>query len=388
MASLRSLIIFVAIFALILGVTHFYLYARIAYYLQPDPFQSAALAWGFVGVTLLVVIALPLSHLLPRRPASLISWMTYPWMGLSLLLLTGFLAADLMWLTLNIVGAVTGSAPSSGLQNDFGLAALSLVGALSLYALWNGMRPAYVRSFDVTLKKLPPSLDGLRLIQITDLHVGPMLGGAWLRRVVDQVNALEADIIAVTGDLVDGAVSELSAHVAPLGDLKAKHGAYFVTGNHEYYSGVDAWCEHIQSLDVRVLRNERVTLSVDGHALDIAGVDDWSSAHFPGKGHDLGAALEGRDNEKPLILLAHQPLAMHEAMEKGVDLQLSGHTHGGQIWPFSYLVRLQQPVVEGFFTYLDGDFQLYVSPGTGYWGPPMRLGTRAEITHITLRAAT
>lgn len=386
MPKLRDVMKLLTIFSLILGAVHFYLFARICYYLQLEPTYTHLLGWTVVLVTIWVVISLPLSFLENRRLAALISWTAYPWMGVTLLLFTAFLTTDLLWITLKGLGLFSHFDPSLTLQKIFGLVTLSLVGGTCLFALWNAMRPVYVKPMTLYLEKLPPALDGLRLVQITDLHVGPMLGGRWLRRVVDRVNTLGADIVAVTGDLVDGTVETLRPHVAPLSDLKATHGRFFVTGNHEYYSGADAWCAHIQSLGITTLRNQRVCLTIDGHDLEIAGVDDWSSAHFPGKGHNLPAALAGRNPANPVILLAHQPLAMHEAMELGVDLQLSGHTHGGQIWPFSYLVYLQQPVVEGLFTYKDKGFQLYVSPGTGFWGPPMRLGTRAEITCITLRS--
>ena len=251
------------------------------------------------------------------------------------------------------------------------------------------MRPVSVKPLTVTLDRLPQSLDGLRIVQITDLHIGPMIGGDWLRQVVDKVNALKPDIIAITGDVVDGSVEELSRHTAPLADLTAPHGVYFITGNHEYYSGVEEWCAHFTTLGLRVLRNERVSITAGAQqdSFDLAGVDDWASHAFPGQGADLPKALAGRNADKALILLAHQPAAIYEAAEHGVDLQLSGHTHGGQIWPFTYLVYLQQPYVAGLHRHRDTATQIYVSPGTGFWGPPMRLGTVAEITHITLRSS-
>jgi hypothetical protein len=275
------------------------------------------------------------------------------------------------------------------IQRAFGLTALSATAVLGGVSLWNGMRPVIVRPLTVTLDRLPQSLDGLRIAQITDLHIGPMVGSEWLRQVVDKVNALKPDLIAVTGDVVDGSVEELRQHVAPLADLAAPLGVYFITGNHEYYSGVDAWCAHIATLGLRVLRNERVSITAGAQqdSFDLAGVDDWASHAFPGEGPNLPKALAGRNPDKPLVLLAHQPAAIHEAAAHGVDLQLSGHTHGGQIWPFTYLVYLQQPYVEGLHRHRDTATQIYVSAGTGFWGPPMRLGTKAEITHITLRSS-
>jgi predicted MPP superfamily phosphohydrolase len=213
------------------------------------------------------------------------------------------------------------------------------------------------------------------------VHVGPTLGREFIEELVARTNAENPDIVAITGDLVDGSVEQLREHVAPLAKLRAKHGVYFVTGNHEYYSGVDEWIGELGRIGVKVLRNERVSLA-DG--LDLAGVDDHSAKQMrDDHGPDLGRALAGRDTSRALVLLAHQPRAIHEAAKHGVDLQLSGHTHGGQIWPWNFMVRLQQPYVAGLVKH--GDTQLYVSSGTGYWGPPMRLGTTPEITKIVLR---
>jgi uncharacterized protein len=224
-------------------------------------------------------------------------------------------------------------------------------------------------------------------VQLSDVHIGPTIDGAWLRGIVDRVNALEPDMVAITGDLVDGSVAELAAHVAPLADLRAKHGVYFVTGNHEYYSGVDAWIEELERLGVRVLRNERVEIGDGDAVFDLAGIDDHRAKDF-GRGHgaDLEKATAGRDESRELVLLAHQPKQVVEAAKKGVGLQLSGHTHGGQIFPWGIFVWLDQRFVAG----LDrlGDTQVYTSRGTGYWGPPMRVGAPAEITELCLYAET
>ena len=282
------------------------------------------------------------------------------------------------------------------LQRGFALGGAALSAAFGGLALWGGLRRVAVKEVAVRLPRLPAGLDQLRVVQLTDVHIGPTLHGPWLRQVVAQVNALEPDIVAITGDLVDGSVASLREHVAPLRDLRARHGVYFVTGNHEYYAGVDEWLAEISRLGIRVLRNQHVTLTVgrDGAGkpveIDLAGVDDYHADRFPGHGPDLPKALAGRDPQRPVILLAHQPIAVKEAATLGVDLQLSGHTHGGQIWPWRYLVYLQQPYVDGLhlLTGAAGPTQLYVSRGTGYWGPPMRLHAPAEITHLTLRPGT
>jgi predicted MPP superfamily phosphohydrolase len=242
-----------------------------------------------------------------------------------------------------------------------------------------------LKDVDVRLRRLPRSRDGTTIVQLTDVHVGPTIRRGFVETIVAQVNALAPDIIVITGDLVDGSVEELREHVAPLANLRARHGVFFVTGNHEYYSGVDAWCEELPRLGIRVLRNERVAIGKGADGFDLAGIDD-AHAYQYGNGHgaDLERAVAGRDPRRELVLLAHQPKAVFDAEKHDVGLQLSGHTHGGQLWPWKYLVRLQQPVVAGLARF--GETQVYVSSGTGYWGPPMRLAAPAEITRITLRA--
>ena len=199
-------------------------------------------------------------------------------------------------------------------------------------------------------------------------------------------NRLAPDLIAVTGDLVDGSVRRIGDEVAPFAGLHARYGVFFVTGNHDHYSGADQWVEHVQVLGMRVLRNERVTVGSGDAWFDVAGVEDHH-AHLVSGTHqeDLPRAVEGRDASRPVILLAHDPATFHQAARLGVDLQLSGHTHGGQIWPFRYLVRLSTPYVAGH--YVKNGAQLYVSCGTGFWGPAMRLGAPAEITEIIVRRA-
>jgi uncharacterized protein len=254
-------------------------------------------------------------------------------------------------------------------------------GALALGMGGFGLRSVLSRTAVKALSiKLKTERD-FRIVQLTDVHVGPTIGRSFIAEVVAQVNALDADVVVITGDLVDGSVEELLEHVAPLAELKAKEGVFFVTGNHEYYSGADAWIAHLTSLGIRVLRNEGVELS----QIYLGGVDD-ATAHQFGNGHgeDVAKAALARPASKPFVLLAHQPKTVMNAVKSGVDLQLSGHTHGGQIFPWNFFVLLQQPYVAGLFTH--ETVQLYVSSGTGYWGPPMRVGAPAEITHITLTA--
>jgi len=243
----------------------------------------------------------------------------------------------------------------------------------------SGIRTAYgppvLKRVQIPLARLPRTLDGYRIAVVSDLHLGQLTGVARTRAIVAAVNDMSPDLIAVVGDLVDGDVDELRPQTLPLRDLSARVGAFFVTGNHEYYSGVEQWLAEIPHLGMRVLRNERIDLG----GLDLAGVDDVS-----GGTADYRRALGERDPAKPVVLLAHQPVAVHEAAKYGVDLQLSGHTHGGQIWPFHVVTRLTQPVISGLAD-VDGT-KVYVTNGTGFWGPPVRVGAPPDITLVELRA--
>lgn len=237
----------------------------------------------------------------------------------------------------------------------------------------------------VALPKLPKTLDGFTIVQLTDLHVGLTIDRTFVQRVVDITNRLAPDLVAMTGDFVDGKVSDLHEEIAPLANLRASHGVFAVTGNHEYYSGVEPWVAQISTLGVRYLRNERVVIGDgEGASFELAGVEDHNA--FGDYREDLKAATAGREPDRALVLLAHQPRQVKRAALHGVDLQLSGHTHGGQIWPWHYLVKLQQGgLLAG--RYQHAETQLYVSRGCGYWGPPVRLLAPLEITRVILRAA-
>jgi hypothetical protein len=260
-------------------------------------------------------------------------------------------------------------------------------GGLGGVALAQGLRPPRLREVEVRLDRLPRELDGFRIVQITDLHVGPTIGRPMVEDLVVRCNALGADLVAITGDLVDGSVARLGDAVGLLGRLKSRYGTFFVTGNHEYYSGVDAWLQFLRGIGIRVLRNERVSIGASGASFDLAGVDDANAHRYhPDHGPDVAAAVAGRDEARELVLLAHQPKTIFSAARHGVGLQLSGHTHGGQLWPGTLLVRLVHPYVADLHQHNERT-QIYVSRGTGYWGPPMRLGSPSELTLLTLRAA-
>jgi predicted MPP superfamily phosphohydrolase len=320
-----------------------------------------------------------------------ITWVASVWLGLLLLLFFTLVAFDLARGGYLVAARLANGEPvdperRTALARILAIGVALLAGGLSLAAVRSGLARVALREVDVRLKRLPESLSGTTIVQLTDIHVGPTIGRDFIEEIVESTNAANPDVIAITGDLVDGSVAELREHVAPLARLRARYGVYFVTGNHEYYSGADAWCAELGRMGIRVLRNERVTIGDGDASYDLVGIDDHSAQGFGGDhGADLPRAVAGRDPTRELVLLAHQPRAVFEAEKHGVGLQLSGHTHGGQIWPWNYFVRLQQPVVSGLKRF--GETLIYVSNGTGYWGPPMRLAAPAEITHIRLLTA-
>jgi predicted MPP superfamily phosphohydrolase len=282
----------------------------------------------------------------------------YIWFGFTIYLLLTALASHL--------AVAFGADRSTAAQIGLVAAVAIVLGGLANVAI--GPR---VRRVRVRLEKLPVA--SYTIAHLTDVHIGSLIGREFAETLVRRVNALSPDLIVITGDLIDGRLSELREHIEPLRDLRARDGVFAVTGNHEYYWNIEPWLEHIHSLGMRVLRNEHVTV---GNAIDLAGVDDASY------GEDVPRAVAGRDPNLPLVLLAHHPRTVARAMEHGVDLQLSGHTHGGQLLPWGWLARLWDPLVSGLRRF--GNTWLYVSDGTGFWGPPIRVGTRCEIAAITL----
>ncbi|MFB7494166.1 metallophosphoesterase [Streptomyces sp. NPDC056161] len=258
-----------------------------------------------------------------------------------------------------------------------GGAAATAAVATTGYGTYGVLRGPRVKRVTVPLARLPRSAHGFRIAVVSDIHLGPVLGRGFAQRVVDTVNATQPDLIAVVGDLVDGSVHDLGPAAAPLAQLSARHGAYFVTGNHEYFSGAEQWVEEVRRLGLRPLENARTELP----GFDLAGVNDVQG-ESEGQGPDFGKALGDRDPARACVLLAHQPVQIHEAVRHGVDLQLSGHTHGGQLWPGSLLAAAANPTVAGLERY--GDTQLYVSRGAGAWGPPTRVGAPSDITVVQL----
>jgi predicted MPP superfamily phosphohydrolase len=391
MTRLLTFTLFLSIAVTLTGAAHYYVWSR----LVRDPGLPPEVSRIATYALILLFVAIPASLFVRRSGLAnlleVLVWAAMTWLGLLLFLVVALGSADVVRGLFQMGRALSGSGPLDAERRQVlarlvaGGAAL-VAGTLGLWSLRSGLAGARVRRVEVKLARLPSALSGLRIAQLSDVHVGPTIHRNFIETVVAQTNALGADLIAITGDLVDGSVEELREHTAPLANLRAKYGVFFVTGNHEYYSGAPEWCTELERLGIRVLRNERVSIGDGEVSFDLAGVDDHSAKRFgAGHGEDLGKALHGRDAKRELVLLAHQPKTILEAQHHGVGLQLSGHTHGGQIWPWTYLVRLQQPVVAGLAQF--GKSLVYVSCGTGYWGPPMRLGAPSEITELTLRSA-
>ncbi|WP_405660298.1 metallophosphoesterase [Streptomyces sp. RK9] len=255
--------------------------------------------------------------------------------------------------------------------------AATIAAATVGYGTYNVLRGPRIKRVTVPLAKLPRAAHGYRIAVVSDIHLGPVLGEGFARKVVDTVNSTQPDLIAVVGDLVDGDVADLAGAARPLADLRARHGAFFVTGNHEYFSGAEQWVDHVRELGLRPLENARTELPY----FDLAGVNDVQG-EGEGEGPDFGKALGDRDRTRTSVLMAHQPVVIHDAVEHGVDLQLSGHTHGGQLWPNNFIADLANPTLAGLERY--GDTQLYVTRGAGAWGPPVRVGAPSDITVVEL----
>jgi uncharacterized protein len=383
--------IFFVIVAVVLTAFHAYLWLRlIRDTALPSPWKQVA-ACTLAVLLASIPIAAGIYKNLPSGAARLIGAIPFVWLGVMMLLLFWFFAVDLMKLVALLssrIGDFSFTEPLRLLVARIAAAVgVALVVCLSMVAVRNASGPPTLTELDVRMPRLPRDFDGYSIVQIGDLHIGGSLSDrVWVEQLVAKVNALHPDIVAITGDVVDGSPTEILDGVAPLAGLRAKRGVFFVAGNHEHYSGFPAWVPVFEKLGFRILSNERVSIGEDAASFDLIGVDDFDGRRMsPGPGADIEKATAGRDPGKAAVLLSHQPKIAAEAAKLGIDLVLAGHTHGGQIWPFSALVRLQQPYLRGLYRVSAGT-QIYVSDGTGTWGPPMRLGTHSEVVRIVLRA--
>ena len=360
-------------FFLLLALLHAYIGVRLL-----APFEPEGRVLGAAGLAALL-------HFLPKGWSVRAGrgWpVMLPWLALGffswLLILTllrdvGLLASALFVADASWRAWVTWSAAG----------VLVLTPLITLVGYFMARRVAPVVRIDIPLDDLPEGLEGFAIAQISDVHVGPTIKRDFVEAIVQRVNGLQADLVAITGDLVDGSVRDLAVHTEPLRRLESRLGTYAVVGNHEYYSGVQGWVRELTRLGARVLLNEHVVVERQGARLVLAGVTDYSAHHFdPGHRSDHHAAIAGAPADVMLVMLAHQPRSAVRAAEAGFHLQLSGHTHGGQFWPWNHFVRFQQPFTAGLNRL--GALWIYINSGTGYWGPPMRFGIPSEITLIRL----
>lgn len=361
----------------LIGGLHAYIGWRLLPALDLSAAGLALAIGGLVISTCLVPLGLLARFVVARQAlADRLSWLG----GLAM----GLFSSVLVLTVLRDLVLLLADAPS--LAEPTAIAVLGLASLFTLVGYVNARRVARVVTVDIPLANLPKALAGFTIVQLSDIHVGPTIKREYVQAIVDRVNQLDADLVAITGDVVDGSVEDLRAHTAPLGSLRSRHGSYVVTGNHEYYSGATAWMREFERIGLRGLHNRHVVIAHRGARFVLAGVTDFSAGAFDaGQASDPNAALAGSPPDLRRILLAHQPRSATAAEAAGFDLQLSGHTHGGQFWPWNFFVPLQQPFTAGLHRL--GRLMVYTSRGTGYWGPPKRFGAPSEITVLRLIAA-
>ncbi len=392
MRSPTEIIVFLLIMTSVLGLAHYYLWRRLIRDADLPRLARRTLSVLLVLLLLLQPATFALIRSAPRPQLAPWAFVAFSWMGLLSTLFVLLVLADLCLFAKRLGTrflsretkdgdrinparrAMLGRMVAGGVA--FGGVAITATGV----AHARGLRLAQV---EIKLDRLPLEFDGFKIVQMTDIHVGPTIGKEFVEMLVEKCNAQNPDLVAITGDLVDGSVKHLSKHTEPFSKLEARYGTVFVTGNHEYYSGADEWIDELKRIGIPTLRNDSMRIERAGVSFLVVGVTDYRAGHY-GDAPDLPLALEKRRAGEEVVLLAHQPRAFAEAADHDVGLQLSGHTHGGQFWPWNWVIHLIEPVVAGWAR--KNRTQIYVSSGTGYWGPPMRLGTEAEVTVVTLRA--
>jgi uncharacterized protein len=415
-------IAFLGVVLFVVTVVHYYLWRRLVRATTPPGRNRRIGTWVLIGLIVLLLAALVGSRAgLPGVVSEALAWPGYLWLAVMFYLLVGLILLEVPAFVAHRVlrsrsrsrsrsssrspsrdrAPVPAGAPPTdepartaaaadldtadlsrrlflgrAVAATAGVAAIGIVGT----GVGSALGMPQLRRIQIPLGRLPASSDGFRIALVSDIHLGPLNGVGRTRRVVEMINGLDADLVAVVGDLVDGSVAELGAAAAPLRNLRSRLGSFFVTGNHEYFSGYQEWLDEVTRLGMRPLRNERVEFP---GGLDLAGVNDVTGTSYD-DAPDMGKALGGRDPSRPVVMLAHQPIQAHDAAALGVDLQLSGHTHGGQMVPFNLIVRASgQPVLSGLGD-VDG-MPVYVTNGAGFWGPPVRVGAPPDVTLVELR---
>lgn len=385
----------VAVVLMLLGLSHLYLWRRLVRDTEPRPRLRRA------GTILVIALGVLLPATLVGVQTGVAEWLAWPgylWLALWFYLLLAFATLELPRYIVRRryakeapaaepapVTDVPAPGPSRRVVIARGAALVAGIGATGTVAqgIRTALGPPVLDRQQIMLPRLPRAMDGTRLVVVSDIHLGPLRGKDHVARIVESINKLDADVVAIVGDLVDGSVEERGPGAEPLSGIQSRHGSFFVTGNHDYYSGHDAWRERLDELGIRTLRNERTELQIRGGALDLAGVNDVEGDRYE-DGPDFARTFADRDPTLPVVLMAHQPVQARSAARYGVDLQVSGHTHGGQMWPFGLIAGLEQPVVSGLGR-VDG-VPVYVTNGAGFWGPPVRVGAPPQVTLLELRA--
>jgi predicted MPP superfamily phosphohydrolase len=377
MRSWYSYLFFFLSMTAVLGGVHYYLWKRLVHSLDLARHLFVGFSVLFWGAFVFLMLSFPVFRFIPLDYQTPIMLVAFTWLGVMFLLLVLLVVRDIALFANRKLNPTPDPDRRMFLKRASALAVGAGAGVLTAYSVNEAINSLHVKEVPVPSSRWPAALKGFKIVQVTDIHVGPTIGRAFMEEMVRRINALEADLVVVTGDLVDGSVANLGYHVEPLGAIRSKYGTFFVAGNHEYYSGLDEWLGYLRSIGLTVLFNERARIGEGEASFDLVGLDDHTGKP------DMEAALQGRSDERPLVVLAHQPRSLKFIEPHNPVLQISGHTHAGQIWPFNFLVRLVQPYVGGLYRH-NADMHVYVSPGTGYWGPPMRLGTQAEITKLVI----
>jgi uncharacterized protein len=366
---LKGIIIFIAIASFIVISGHALLYFSYIHFFNISSVRVLRLLGALLGILSISFIGGSLLvHWNDNVATRIVYYVASVWLGFLLYL---FLSIIITWLIAGI-----------NRMFEFGLD-LKMVAAFfvmasflfTIYSVWNAAHPR-LHYIDVNIKNIPASWRKRKAVQISDIHLGVINGRQFMSDIVNEINSVNPDIVFITGDLFDGIGDDLSKISEPLEDLRPPLGTYFITGNHETYLNVDRALAALSDKPIKVLRNEIV--EIDG--VELLGVDYPSAS----KHLDLNSTLGALNHDKPNIVLFHSPIAIEKFKEHGVNLQLAGHTHRGQLWPLNYIT---QRVYEGYDygLHVDGDYTLYTSPGTGTWGPPLRSGNRPEITVLTFK---
>ncbi|TGK34489.1 metallophosphoesterase [Leptospira gomenensis] len=393
--QISRFLIFLGVFTLIIGLGYTYTGFRLIDGLGAQGWTSR-LAWILI---VLFTLSIPISYYISltsdrEKIQTAFSYLAFTGLGFFTILFSLVLLKDITTASVNGIVSVLPGSTSDGAVSFFGrreflnrilsVSVLGLAGGLTGIGFYQAHRKLKILPVTVPGENLHSSLEGFRIVQISDIHIGPTIKKGFLESVVKTVNELKPDLVAITGDLVDGPVNKLKHHITPLADLKSKHGTFFVTGNHEYYSGVLSWIRELEGHGIEVLLNENRILEHGSAKLTLAGVTDLKAGSIlPEHKTDPHKAIQGGEHSDYKVLLAHQPNSVFESAEAGFDLQLSGHTHGGQYFPGNFLIYLAQKFVAGLHRHKST--WIYVSRGTGYWGPPLRLGAPSEISVIELK---